>query len=199
MMINSNPEGTTVLENGASTGATPRNHTFDYSPHTYCDVTVRKPGYLDMTMQLIADTELAGRGTLIFDLPQDPSWQETTTSQAANQWLRVQVAERITREVMWQTLVDAVSSRYSNIEQLDAGSGYIRSAPIARTYKHPTKGDFIIRTQFLGSISTNQPLVYKMKIQGEYSEHPGQWIPFERIFSGDQQLIDELQSRLGLK
>ena len=43
--------------------------------------------------------------------------------------------------------MDAVSSRYSNIEQLDAGSGYIRSAPVARTYKHPTKGDFVIRTQ----------------------------------------------------
>src|SRR5690242_1339880 len=116
MMISSNPEGATVLVNGATIGATPVKHTFDYAAHTYYDVTVRKPGYLDMSAQLIADTELAGRDTLSFDLPQDPSWQETTTSQAANQWLRVQVAERITREVMWQTLVDAVSSRYSNIE-----------------------------------------------------------------------------------
>ena len=199
VVITSNPAGATVLVNGNPVGNTPMKYAFDYSQRTYYDVVVRKTGYQEMSQQLIADTEVAQRDTLSFDLPQDPAYQETTSSQVANQWLRLQVAERITRDSMWQTLVDAVTSRYSNIEQLDSGSGYIRSVPITKTYKHPTKGEYVIRTQFLGSVSSATPLVYKVKIQSDYSDHPGIWVPYDRIFAGDQQLVDELQNRLGLK
>lgn len=100
---------------------------------------------------------------------------------------------------MWQILVDAVTNRYSNIEQMDPSSGYIRSAPITKTYPNALHGEYSIRTQFIGSIVSTDPLVYKMKIQSEYSDHPNQWIPFNRIFTADQQLIEELQNRLGLK
>jgi hypothetical protein len=199
MTILSNPDGATVLVNGEPIGTTPLKHSFDYSQRTYYDVVVRKPGYLDMSQQLIGDTELAGRERLNFDLPVDPAYKETTSSQAANQWLRVQISDRLMRDAMWQTLVDSVTSRYSNLEQMDASSGYIRSVPLTRTYRHPVRGDYTIRTQFLGSIVSTQPLVYKYKIQSEYSDHPGQWAPFDRIFGGDEQLVEELQNRLGLK
>jgi hypothetical protein len=97
--------------------------------------------------------------------------------------------------VLWRS-----ASRYSNIEQFDASSGYIRSVLLTKIYKYPNRsGEYYVRTQFLGSMVTAQPLVYKIKIQSERSEQPGQWLPFDRIFSGDQQLVEELQNRLGLK
>jgi len=199
MTISSNPAGATVLVNGEVIGSTPVKHVFDYSQRTFYDVVVRKPGYLEMSEQVIGDTELARRDVLTFDLPVDPAYKETTAAQVANQWLRVQVSDRLSRDATWQTLVDAVTSRYSNIEQMDSGSGYIRSVPISKIYRHPVRGDYTIRTQFLGSIASTQPLVYKIKIQAEFSDHPGQWLPFDRIFEGDEQLVEELQNRLGLK
>jgi hypothetical protein len=199
MMITSNPDHAAVSINGNLIGDTPIKYTFDYGQRTYYDVVVRKPGYLDVSRQMIGDTEGANRDKLAFDLPPDPAYKETTASEAANQWLRVQVPPRITRESMWQTLVDAVTSRYSNIEQMDPSSGYIRSAPITKTYSNPVHGEYSIRTEFVGSTVSTDPLVYKMKIQSEYCDHPNQWIPFNRIFAADQQLIEELQNRLGLK
>lgn len=199
MTITSNPDHAAVSVNGNPIGETPVKYTFDYGQRTYYQVVVRKPGYLEVSRELIGDTEGANHDMLAFDLPPDPAYKETTASEAANQWLRVQVPPRITREGMWQTLVDAVTSRYSNIEQMDPTSGYIRSAPITKTYQSPEHGDYSIRTQFIGSIVSTDPLVYKMKIQSEYSDHANQWVPFNRIFSADQQLIEELQNRLGLK
>ena len=114
--------------------------------------------------------------------------------------MRVEVSQRLLRDAMWQTLVDAVTSRYSNVEQMDAASGYIRSVPLTKIYKHPTTGgDYTIRTQFIGSIVSTQPLVFKFKIQSDFSDHPDHWTPFDRVFAGDQQLVEELQNRLGLK
>jgi hypothetical protein len=197
--ITSVPDGATVLVNGNPIGATPVKYAFDYSQRTYFDIVVRKTGYLEMSQQLIGDTDAARQSKLVFELPIDPSFKETTSSQAANQWMRVQISDRLTRELMWQTLVDSVTSRYSNLEQMDAASGYIRSVPLVKIYHHPVRGDYTVRTQFLGSIVSTQPLVYKFKIQSEYSDHPGQWTPFDRIFSGDEQLVEELQNRLGLK
>ena len=197
--ITSNPDGATVLVNGEPIGATPTKYAFDYSKRTYFDVVVRKPGYLEMSQQVIGDTDVARQDRLNFDLPIDPAYKETTSSQAANQWMRVQISERLTRDAMWQTLVDSVTSRYSNLEQMDPASGYVRSVPLVKIYRHPVRGDYTIRTQFLGSIVSTTPLVYKFKVQSEYSDHPGQWLPFDRIFSGDEQLVEELQNRLGLK
>jgi hypothetical protein len=199
MMITSDPDHAAVSVNGNPIGDTPLKYTFDYGQRTYYDVVVRKTGYLEVSRQMIGDTNGANRDTLAFDLPPDPAYKETTASEAANQWLRVQIPPRITREAMWQTLVDAVTSRYSNIEQMDPSSGYVRSAPITKTYPNALRGEYSIRTQFVGSIVSTDPLVYKMKIQSEYSDHANQWVPFNRIFAPDQQLIEELQNRLGLK
>lgn len=199
MTITSNPDHAAVSVNGTPIGDTPVKYTFDYGQRTYYDVVARKPGFLEVSRQLIGDTDAANQDTLGFDLPPDPAYRETTASEAANQWLRVQVPPRINRDTMWQTLVDAVTSRYSNVEQMDPASGYIRSAPIVKSYQNPGRGEYSIRTQFIGSIVSTDPLVYKMKIQSEYSDHPNQWIPYNRIFSADQQLIEELQNRLGLK
>lgn len=91
MMITSNPDHAAVSVNGNPIGDTPLKYTFDYGQRTYYDVVLRKPGYLDVSRQMIGDTAGANRDILAFDLPPDPAYKETTASEAANQWLRVQV------------------------------------------------------------------------------------------------------------
>lgn len=99
----------------------------------------------------------------------------------------------------WQKIVDSVTGRYSSIEQMDNSSGYIRSVAIARTFKHPVYGEYTIRTQFLGAVSSRNPLVYKMEILSQQSTSSGTWVPYDRVFKEDAQLLEELQARLGTK
>ena len=57
-----------------------------------------------------------------------------------------------------------------------------------------------MRTQFLGSLSSKEPLIYKMMIKAESRWGTiGDWQPYERVFGKDSDLIEELSNRLGLK
>ena len=137
----------------------------------------------------------------------------TTTSEAANNWLRVQVEPSLAPDAVWQKLVDSVTGDYSSLEMLDAASGYMRSVYNIRRFGQPGSGaEFVVRTRFICTISSKSPLVYKMKIESEWSAPqrvgglfaPQQsvqsdWLPYDRVFKPDAQLVEELQSRLGVK
>jgi len=137
----------------------------------------------------------------------------TTTSDAANNWLRVQVEPSIPPDVVWQKLVDSVTGNYPSLEMVDAASGYMRSVYNIKKFGQPNAPDeFIVRTRFICSISSKSPLVYKMKIESEWTApirvrgflQPDQvvqqdWTPYDRVFKQDAQLIEELQGRLGVK
>jgi hypothetical protein len=126
--------------------------------------------------------------------------QETTTSDAANNWLRVQVDPSLAPDIVWQKLVDSVTGCYPSLEMIDAASGYMRSVYNIRKFGRPGSGEeFEVRTRFICSISSKSPLVYKMKIESEWSTPQQDWAPYDRVFKQDAELVEELQSRLGVK
>jgi len=149
------------------------------------------------------------------DAARQAAIQVTTTSEAANNWLRVQVEPSLAPDVVWQKLVDSVTGCYPSLEMVDATSGYMRSVYNMRRFGDQGSGnEFIVRTRFICSISSKSPLVYKLKIESEWSG-PAQikrgglfapdqiiqqdWTPYDRVFKSDAQLVEELQSRLGVK
>jgi hypothetical protein len=150
----------------------------------------------------------------VSDAARQAALQVTTTSDAANNWLRVQVEPSLAPDVVWQKLVDSVTGCYPSLEMVDATSGYMRSVYNIKRFGQPGSGDqFTVRTRFICSISSKSPLVYKMKIESEWSA-PLQvnrglfapqevvqqdWASYDRVFKPDAQLIEELQSRLGVK
>jgi len=126
--------------------------------------------------------------------------QVTTTSDAANNWLRVQVDPSLAPDVVWQKLVDSVTGCYPSLEMIDAASGYMRSVYNIRKFGAPgSASEFEIRTRFICTISSKEPLVYKMKIESDWSTPQQDWTPYERVFKQDAELVEELQSRLGVK
>jgi hypothetical protein len=157
----------------------------------------------------------AARWTLLFglclgmagcalDAAKKSALEVTTTSDAANNWLRVQVDPSLAPDVVWQKLVDSVTGSYPSLEMLDAASGYMRSVYNIKTFGQPRAGaEFIVRTRFICTISSKSPLVYKMKIESEWSAPQRglqeDWFPYDRVFKPDAQLVEELQSRLGVK
>jgi hypothetical protein len=195
--VTTDPGGAFVAVDGTGVGTSPLKYTFDFGKQQAYQVTATKPGYFDGTITLTSNGVGINNGVLALALKPDESYTQTTTTEATNRWVRIQVADTMKQDDVWQKLVDAVTSRYSSIEQMDNSSGYLRSVPMARGFKHPTTGDFSIRTQFLGAISSRSPLVYKVKIVAEKSTSDGHWIPFDRVFKDDAELLNELQSRLG--
>jgi hypothetical protein len=135
------------------------------------------------------------------DQLQQQVMQVTKTSDAANNWLRVQVDPSLAPDVAWQKLMDSVTGYYPDLEMIDVPSGYIRSVYTTRQFGQPgSKRSFQVRTRFVCTIASKTPLVYKMKIESEEAGPPYlDWTSFNRVFNPDEQVIEELQSRLGVK
>jgi len=195
--VTTNPGGAFISVNGTGAGNSPLNYTFDFGKQPAYQVTATKAGFFDASITVKADGTGVNNGVLALALQPDDAYSQTTTTEATNRWVRVQAAESMKQDDAWQKIVDSVTGRYSSIEQMDNSSGYLRSVPITRAFKHPIYGEYRIRTQFLGAVSSRSPLIYKMKIVAEQSTANGQWIPYERVFKEDAQLLDEMQTRLG--
>jgi hypothetical protein len=196
--IVSQPPGVMIAINGVNTGTTPVHYKFDFAKTPTLVVTASKVGYINE--QLIINKESSGihDNQLTVVLAEDEAYKVTTTSDAANNWLRVQVDASLAPDVVWQKIVDSVTSRYPSLEMIDAASGYMRSVYSIRKFKGPD-GDFQVRTRFICSISSKTPLVYKMKIESEMSNSHQDWLPYDRVFKEDAQLVEEIQGRLGVK
>jgi hypothetical protein len=195
--VTTNPDGAFVSVDGKGIGNAPAKVMFDFLKQPAYRVTASKPGYFDESVTVASDGFVVP-GVLALNLKPDESYTQTTTTDATNRWLRIQVPDSVKQDEVWQKLVDAVTGRYSSIEQMDNSSGYLRSASMGRSFKHPSGGDFSIRTQFLGAVSSRSPIVYKVKIVSERSTPDGNWVPFDRVFKEDAELLDELQTRLGV-
>ena len=199
MTINSDPPQAMVSVNGVSLGEAPVQHDFDFNKRKTQTISVSKTGFHDRTLQLNAKSPQIKnnkKNTILVSLQPDDAWQATRPSEASNRWLRVQVNPRYKSQEMWQILVDAVTSRYANIDTMDNTSMYLKAIPVVKRFRHPERGEVMIRTQFYGAINSTDPLVYKVKLDSEYSDRTGQWVPYNRVFKEDADLVEEIQNRL---
>jgi len=197
--VTTDPGGAFITVNNVGVGTAPINYTFDFSKQPAYEVKASKTGYFDASATLNSEMVGVTNGVLNLALQEDESYGVTTTTDATNRWLKIEIAPNITQAEAWQKIVDAVTERYAVIEQMDSSSGYLRSVPTSRTFKHPVYGTRTIRTQFVGDIASSNPLVYKMQISSQISTPDGGWTPFDRVFKEDAQMVEELQSRLGTK
>lgn len=195
--VTSSPVAASIKVDQQTVGTTPVSFTNDFKARPSFVVTATATGYVEEQITVTKDSTFAREGALRITLQEDEAFKLTTTSEATNNWIRIQIDRSIAADAVWQKLVDSVTGRYSSIEQMDSGSGYMRSIPIVRRFKS-RKSDVRIRTRFVATVSSKSPLVYKIKIESEYSDSLD-WYPFDRVFKEDAALIEELQARLGQK
>ena len=196
-LILTEPPGAFVKVGSTNKGPAPVEHRFDFSEKHQEVVQATLAGYFPVR-EVVTRQDLNPGEALTIALEADPLWAETIESQATNRWLRIHVNPDFALDDMWTRIVDSISSRYSVIEVLDPVSGYVRSAAETRTFQ--SRGKMVAaRTQIIGTISSNEPLVYKLKIISDSSIAGGPWMPYDRVFKDDAQLIDELQNRLSIR
>lgn len=191
--IVSKPAGATVAINGVTMGTTPIPHRFDFKQTPTSIVVASKTGYLNEELILTKESPGIQDNQLNIVLAEDEAYKVTTMSDAGNNWLRVPVDPSLPPDVVWQKIVDSVTSSYPSLEMIDAVSGYMRSVYSIRRFKGPN-GDIQVRTRFICSISSKTPLVYKIKIESEMSVPHQNWASYDRVFKEDAQLIEEIQA-----
>ena len=85
---------------------------------------------------------------------------------------------------------------------IDNVSGYMRSVYVTQKFQEKRE-ELWVRTRFICSISSKTPLVYKMKIESEQATplaaQRDDWKPYNRVFKEDNELVEEIQGRLGVK
>lgn len=182
-------------------GQSPVSYDYDLDVTRSFSVTADKEGYFPESVVINESHRAHESGELMLTLRANPAWSETTTSRATNTWLRVQVDPSIQKDASWQKIIDAVTSAYDSLEQMDPTSGYIRSTMQQRKWDlGSVQGVYCVRTQLLAAIASTNPLVYKFKIKSEFKWGSSRdWEPYDRVFKKDAELIEELNSRLGLK
>jgi hypothetical protein len=198
-MIISDPAGAAVSINGQPAGITPLKYTFDFSRRSKYEVAVTMDGYIGVDRVIYSETPVADESQLRYELEQDPAWAETAVSDAANQWQQINISPDYNKQTMWPAIVQSVTARYSGIELMDPSSCYIRTLPNVKTYKTSTGEDNSLRTYLVGSMYSASPLIYQVKIVSERTDGSGNWVPWQRVFREDAELIEELQQRLGIK
>ena len=201
-VINSNPPGANIRVGNDPIGRAPVEYKFNFSDRgrRYL-IVATSPGYLDNVIRLDRNSPQFNSGIVEVAMESDPSWTSTAESEATNTWLRIQVNAGITHAEAWQKVIDSVTSVYDSLEQLDQSSGYLRSTAKIKEFES-NEGPIFVRTQLIGSIASTSPLTYKIKIQSKTrkkSESDQKWVDFDRVFSEDSVLVEELLSRLGLK
>ncbi len=203
-LIISDPDAAHVKINNENIGATPTNYSFDFSERNrrYA-IEVSKVGFFESTVVVGEKSQGVRSGTIKVVLEKDPAWVATAESKATNRWLRIAIDPSISFDMAWQKIIDSVTMRYDSLEQLDQASGYLRSSPQVREFPKGPDGPFLVRTQLLGSISSKEPLTYKIKLisktRSKNDPRGEDWKKFGRVFNEDAELVEELQSRLGLK
>lgn len=198
LSVSSDPSGAMIKLDDHNVGVSPTTINLDLKSKKAFLITASKSGYFDEVRLLSEESEPLKSGVLRLIMKEDEAWRVTTTSEATNNWMRVQVDARIAESDVWQKLVDSVTTRYTSLEQLDNSSGYLRTIYQVRRF-HGLKEEFRIRTRFLCSIASKKPLVYKFRIESEQSSPRGDWEPYSRVFKEDAAMIEELQNRLGVK
>lgn len=194
--ITTQPAEAVLVVNGRNLGPAPKTHQFTFRDEAVYSVTAFKEGFYNEVVTLTKDSDAIHAGILNLVLEPDHCWTSTTISQATNTWLRLPVDPGLSREVIWQKVVDAVTTRYDSLEQIDAASGYLRSSPRLKSFK--VNGTTVaLRNQFYCAQASFDPLVYKVKVVSERSVAGTDWKPYGRIFKADADLVNELMVRMG--
>ena len=166
------------------------------------DVTAEKVGALGLWKREVSRDE---KGTVYVRLEENAALAETVESDVANTWLTI--TPKLTRardnsvdeDVVWQRLVSVVTDNFTDLEQLDRSSFYLRTAWRVRRFPHS-----IMRNRVVIKRGVTDQLSVRVQLESYelVSLDPNARIDDDlfsetsRIFKDDKETIDYLRDQL---
>lgn len=148
------------------------------------------PGWLTTTTQIGPQTP----DTLEVVVPVDELYRSTIedSNQIINRWLTMEVSEEAEADGSWWSTIDAaIAGQDFEMEMLDQGSGFIRSAWRERSYPGVS-----VRRRFVGNVVGQTPLRWRIKYQVEVRyDNQQNWVAYDRGFRDELDALIEIRSR----
>jgi hypothetical protein len=202
-IISTDPGGAKLSVNGKDIGAADKSYQFDFCHDVkQYDVTATQDGYFDATAVVKDDSPGLNDKFIKLTLVADQAHATTEVpTDPANQWAIIQASPGLTKDVVWQKMVSVVTDRFTHLTVLDATSGHLESATHQKEFPNPSQGSMTIRTQLVASISSEQPLVYKVKLVSQvgYGASPDKWTDYPRVYKEEAKLIDSIRDQIGVR
>lgn len=141
------------------------------------------------------------KGIVKVRLEVDEAFNATISSDVANTWLtlkpRAGAATEADEDDIWQELVSVVTDNFSDLEQMDRDSYYLRTAWRVREFNHKVVRNRLVVKKGVGSVFTIKvQLESQVALKKKKKVSDDDFKTYERAFSKDKETIDFLRDQL---
>jgi hypothetical protein len=141
-------------------------------------------------------------------LEEDVAFKQTVVSDVANKWQTVQPIKKISDDDAWKKIVSIVTDNFSDLEQIDKASFYLRTAWRVRRFaytitrqrlviKRGVTDDLTVRIQIESQIYYLNPTSASgTTAQTAPSPRDEDYQASDRVFSSDAEIVRSLREQL---
>ncbi|MCO4770054.1 MAG: hypothetical protein KDA24_08505 [Deltaproteobacteria bacterium] len=192
-----------VSINGEFQGVAPVEVTMKLPKDGVIAITAEREGALGLWAKKVLARDL--RGVIKVRLEKDDAFAATISDQVANKWLTVAPTAtlgedgKVDQDKVWQKLVSVVTDNFSDLEQMDRQSYYLRSAWRVRDF-----GYIVMRNRLVVKLGVSADFAIKVQLESMYAvkKNSGASVadedfrPYDRVLKSDKETIDFLRDQL---
>lgn len=145
------------------------------------------------------------RGIVVVRLEKDDAFASTTSSDVANTWLSVRPSKTtsedgsVSEQLVWQKMVSVVTDDFSDLEQMDRGSYYLRTAWRVREYDYRSVRHRLVVKRDVGSgfgikVMLESQIAAKDKRSTRIRDED--YKESDRVYASDKDTIEFLRDQL---
>ncbi len=193
-------KGGRVSVNGTFVGIAPVTVELKLKKTQTAVATAEKDGAISLWSSQFSREQ---KGTVQVRLEEDKAYKETFISDVANTWLTL--TPSLTRTAdgeidegkVWQKIVSIVTDEFSDLEQMDRSSFYLRTTWRLRRFPYT-----VLRHRLVVKRGVNEELSVRIQLESQIYRGTGAnpssdlFIPVARIFQRDKETIDFLRDQL---
>ena len=146
------------------------------------------------------------KGPVMVRLEEDDSLDQTVSSDVANTWLSITPKHTMDdddvadEDKIWQKLISVVSDNFSDLEQMDRDSYYLRTAWRLREFNY-----IVIRNRLVVKLGVGSDFTIKVRLESQSGNRTQQnngkpkdddFSATDRIFDMDKETMDFLRDQL---
>jgi hypothetical protein len=134
-------------------------------------VVIKRPGYVAQRHEYCNKQEGAlPDAQYLYKMDKDEAYDESEQADNANKAFTLQINGDA--KLAWQTLVSIISSKFDEIQTIDANTNYLRTSWVGTIFNKNTNFPSMVRTRVVVTSGGFNPLKFNVKVQSEMSKLP---------------------------
>lgn len=203
VMLNTSPvPGGRIFLNGDYIGVAPVELKVKMKKGQVFVATAEKEGALGLWPREFTKDDLRS-GQIMIRLENDRAYNETVRIEIANRWMTIEPrytktdSGEINEDLVWQKIVSLVTDNFSDVQQMDRASFYLRTAWRLKQYPYSTLRHRLVVKKGVSSSFSIKVMIESQVYVGSGTNIPSdRFKPIERIFPDDKDTLDFLRDQL---